>query len=268
MTLKRRQLFEFEDQGWVPRSVRVLLTRSLQRMNATMGVYDAVAPVLTRALQHTRTPHIIDLCSGAGGPWERLYPIVASKHSDIKLTLTDRHPQPEAIASWTSGVGSIEYSPAPVDATDVPSRFTGVHTIFTGFHHFSPPLASQILRNAASRRSPIAVFEFTRRRLSNVMLAALAGGLGVPLVVPGLRPLRAAQLLWTYLFPLGPLAYAWDGAVSNLRTYTQDELREMGRAVSRPDYVFEVGELPTPRLPTPITYLLGLPLREAKRPEA
>src|SRR5690606_9971371 len=102
--------------------------------------------------------------------------------------------------------------------------------IFTAFHHFDPPRATAILRDAVASRSPIAVFEFTRRRARNVALAAIAGGLGLPLVVPFLRPLRATHLLWSYLIPVAPLVYAWDGAISNLRTYTTTELATMARA--------------------------------------
>lgn len=256
--MRRVHAFEFEDQPWLPRSLRVLVTQALQHMNDGVGVYDDVVPLLTRALRSSRRSHIVDLCSGAGGPWRRLLPKLESEVPDLQVTLTDRYPH-DASSLQRQLNGALTYRAESIDAQRVPAELDGVRTMFTGFHHFEPDAAARILSDAASRRVPIAVFEFTRRRWLNVLFAAVAGGLGLPFVVPWLRPFLPTHLLWTYLLPIAPLVYAWDGAVSNLRSYSPDELLAMGADVGATDYTWEAGELTRDGAPLPVTYLLGLP---------
>jgi hypothetical protein len=74
---------------------------------------------------------------------------------------------------------------------------------------------------------------------------------------PALRPRSWGRLARTYLVPLAPAVYAWDGLVSHLRTYTPDELRAMTDAAARDGYRWEVGRVP--RRGHPITYVLGYP---------
>ena len=67
----------------------------------------------------------------------------------------------------------------------------------------------------------------------------------LPLVfvmVPFVRPLKASRLGFTYLIPLIPLLYAWDGTVSALRAYTPEELVALARqAPGAAGYRWEAG---------------------------
>lgn len=256
--MRRFDLFEFEDQSWLPSSLQLLITQALQRMNQSLGIYRGTIPLLRRVLAHGRRPHLIDLCSGAGGPWSYLHPALAAEVPDLELTFTDRAPQRDAVSRWAERAAGVRYHPEPIDAACVPPALDGVRTMFTGLHHFDPKRARLVLADAVRAGAPIAIFEFTRRRLRNVVLAALGGALGLPVVVPWLRPFRVSHLLWTYALPVASLVYAWDGAVSNLRTYRHDELLDMAHSVSE-DYRWEVGDVVEPRSPAPISYLLGWP---------
>jgi hypothetical protein len=256
--VQRLHLFEFEDQAWLPSSLQLLVTQALQRMNQSLGIYRSTVPLLERALERSGHGRIVDLCSGAGGPWPYVFGDLRERLPHVELTLTDRAPQPGTIAPWTEQVTGVTYATQPVDARRVPRRLEGLRTMFTGFHHFGPDAAKEVLGDAVGVGAPIAVFEFTRRRWRNVALAAVAGGLGLPVVTPWLRPFKLSHLLWAYLLPIAPLVYAWDGAISNLRTYRHDELRTFATEVSK-DYVWEVGDVAEPRAPAPITYLLGWP---------
>lgn len=256
--MNRRHLFEVEDQTWIPQSLREVITQSLQMMVNHFGVYDVGAPLIRRAIQRSDHRRIVDLCSGSGGPWPRLYPSLNDGEEAVELVLTDRYPQGDDL-TWLDGLDGARYWPGSVDARAVPGELSGVRTLFTGFHHFAPGDATGILADAVAQRAPIAVFESTVRRPSNVALAATLGPLGLAAGVPWLRPFRWTHLLWTYVLPLAPLAYAWDGAVSNLRTYTPDELLEMAAAANDGSFTFEAGALDVEKAPAPVTYLLGLP---------
>ena len=52
----------------------------------------------------------------------------------------------------------------------------------------------------------------------------------------------------------------WDAVVSNLRTYTADELRDLVAGLDDPDYAWEAGVVPADGRQPPVTYLIGYPL--------
>jgi hypothetical protein len=113
------------------------------------------------------------------------------------------------------------------------------------------------LADAARRREGIGVFEFTERRLQAFLVMLLAPVM-VLLLTPFVRPFRWDRLLWTYIIPVMPLVALWDGQVSNMRTYSLEELRELTRGIEAEGYTWEVGQVGYfPRLRA--TYLFGYP---------
>ena len=54
-----------------------------------------------------------------------------------------------------------------------------------------------------------------------------------------------------------PLQAAFDGVVSNLRTYTVAELEEITRSIDSPGFEWEIGTAPIPRSPLKATYVFG-----------
>ena len=70
--MRRLHLVELEDLPWVPAPIRNALTGYLQAMLDAADPYGAIVPVLADAVRRSGAPRIIDLCSGGGGPGERL----------------------------------------------------------------------------------------------------------------------------------------------------------------------------------------------------
>jgi hypothetical protein len=62
-------------------------------------------------------------------------------------------------------------------------------------------------------------------------------------------------LFWTYLVPVLPLAILWDGVVSYLRAYTQEELL----AIAPDGYRWTAGRSRAKNVPGAMTYFVGLP---------
>lgn len=260
-TLARRQLFEFEDLKWLPTALRDLITDVL-RDEIVLGrdVYAPVAPVLADVIREQGADRVVDLCSGAGGPWPRLRGQLEREGVRIDLTLTDRYPNRSAAEATLELDGSrTRYAPESVDATAVPSALRGVRTLFTSFHHFRPDAARAILAGAQSSGEAICVFEFTERRRLPIALTLALAPLGVWVsVLKGrpIDPIRAALALLP-----APVAVTWDGIVSNLRTYLPEELRELVDDLRADDYRWIVGVLePTKRGQAPVTYLVGQPV--------
>ncbi len=68
--------------------------------------------------------------------------------------------------------------------------------------------------------------------------------IAVLLLTPMVRPMSWQQLVFTYLIPVLPLAIAWDGAVSNARTYTLEDLDMLLQRIPSENYGWTKGKIP------------------------
>lgn len=259
--MKRRHLFEFEDQAWLPTGLRNCVTELLQHMLTEADLYGPALPKLREALSRVGARELVDLCSGAAGPTTQLgHRLAPAGEPPIAITLSDKYPNVAMFERARAAAGeSLDFEREPVDASAVPDRLDGFRTLFTSFHHFEPERAKAILADAVAKQRPIAVLEFTERKLANV--AKLLVG-GVPLVwlqTAMMRPLRPSRLLWTYLVPAVPLIYCWDAIVSHLRTYTPAELQAFVDEVDADhSFEWEIGQMPS-HAGFRLTYLIGIP---------
>src|ERR1044072_4630980 len=149
----RLHLVEIHDLAWCPRALRDALTDFLSFFANTGGAYDSVGPLLRAAIERTGARRIIDLCSGAGGPWSRLAAIVG-----LPVGKTHLYAHYPAVLR--------------VDARAVPPEPDGFRTIFTPFHHFRPAEARAILADAVARKQGIGVFEIARRAPREIAISA------------------------------------------------------------------------------------------------
>ena len=185
----RFQLVEVHDLPACPRSLRDALTDFLAFTLNLCRAYDPAVPLLRRAIAQTGARRVVDLCSGAGGPWSRL-----AQQVDVPVLLTDLYPH-------RTGPSRLPFHPDPVDARAVPPALDGFRTLFTSFHHFRPEEARAILADAVKRRQGIAVFEVARRAPREVAIVALTW-LGALAAVPFIRPWRWSRVFWNYLPPV------------------------------------------------------------------
>lgn len=150
--MKRRHWIEISDEPWCPRGIRRGVTDFCRFVTEHSGLFNAVAPLLADALRKTGATRILDMGSGAGGPWLKLLPALRKQGVDAPVCLTDHDPNSEALewARKRSG-GALSYSPEPVDATKVPAEMTGFRTMFQAFHHLRPEQARTTLADAAAK---------------------------------------------------------------------------------------------------------------------
>ena len=261
--MKRLHLIEIHDQDWCPRTVRDAETDYLQFTIATTKPYAAMVPILAAAFQRTGTRQVLDLCSGAAGPWFWLQPVLAERGVSMPVCLTDKYPNVEAFRQSNRLTHqSISYHPQSVDATRVPEELTGFRTIFSAFHHFRPEQACAVLTDAIHKRQGIAVFEGTQHSVLALLLMLLVP-LAVLVTTPFIRPFRWSRLLWTYLIPIVPIVALFDGLVSCLRTYSVEELRDLTASLDSNDYHWDIGTVKSKMTAIPITYLIGVPNENA-----
>ena len=257
--MRRMQLIEFHDQPWFPRLLRDQVTDALQLILHLGNVYQPIVNRLRRALENSGSRQILDLCSGAGGPWLWLYKAFDGQGSPpVSVCLTDKYPNATAFSHANiASRNRIHFHAAPVDVAEVPPELDGFRTLFASFHHFPPRQAQAILQDAVNRRQGIGIFEAPGRHIVTLLLVLL-----VPLadlvVTPFLRPFRWSRLLWTYVIPVIPVVLWFDGMISCLRTYSPDELAELTDGLSgASEYEWDIGEEQAGFLSLPITYLIG-----------
>lgn len=227
--MKRVHVPEIEDWRLTPRWLRDSLTRQIRVMCRVMGCEHAIASVLGDALVETSERHVVDMGSGAGGIMPEVLTALRARGGGLeetRMTLSDRFPNREAIAAIDAlAVDGLDYLGVPVDATNLEAAPDGVKTMINSFHHLRPREARAVLESAHASQTPILIFELADNRLPFLLWAVtLPLGLAITfafslLLTPFVRPLTARQLLFTYVVPLVPLMYAWDGQASYPRIY-------------------------------------------------
>jgi hypothetical protein len=255
--MKRVHFIEIGDEPWCPRGIRRGVTDFCRFVTQHSGLYNAVAPLLGDAIRKTGAHSILDMGSGAGGPWLRLLPMLRKQGVDAPVCLTDHDPNIEALewARKRSG-GALTCHPEPVDATKVPAEMTGLRTMFQAFHHLRPEQARAALADAAAKGQGIAIFDGTRPGWWLCPLLLLMP-LRVLLATPFILPFRWSRLFWTYIVPALPLVLTFDVVVSLLRLYSVEELR--GLTAGLEHYHWEIGTVRARPIPLRITYLIGTP---------
>lgn len=223
--MRRMQLFEFEDQTWLPWWVRDEITDHLSRLFLSADVeplHEAMVERLAGVLERSGSSHLVDLCSGAGGPMPAVVPRLRDRLGRaVSVTLTDRYPSRSSLPASVGDPTWLTVEPHPVDARSISPDLDGVRTVFNAIHHFRPDHVADVVRSSTLGGRSLAIFEpFERGR-------RLALTLGVGGVVGGWRDARR------YRGPVGrtvllhailPLVLGWDGAISVLRGYTAKEL--------------------------------------------
>lgn len=260
--MKRLHLVEIEDQAWLPKSIRDAVTDYLQFVVKVFHPYNEIFLRLQNILNDLHEDHIVDLCSGGGGPWPSLSLLVGNSGPKT-ICLTDKFPNAQSFKhARSASMDRITYRDDPIDAAAVPQELCGFRTLFSSFHHFSPMQAQSILEDAVKQRCGIGIFEITARSASAILWMLATPFLAL-LFTPFISPFRWSRLVWTYFVPIVPLIALFDGLVSCFRTYTPAELRLLISKLSMPEgYQWDIGEKRTKLGLLPIVYLLGYPVRE------
>jgi hypothetical protein len=276
--MHRTDLVELHDHRWFPTFLRNLVTDALQALWQFGNSYGPILSRLYRGItvSSTRLPaHVLDLCSGSGGPWLRLSSKLERDFQlPVHVCLTDKYPNCDAFEEVrarcrleSASRSQLEFVSASVDATKVPMELHGFRTIFSSFHHFGPAAAREILHDAVRGGEGIGIFELAQRGVKTMLVLCFTPLL-VLVLTPRIRPFRWSRLVWTYLIPVVPFVIWFDGMVSCLRAYGLNELREMVNKLPKPaskqNYHWQLGEERTGFLP--VTYLIGYPENPAHVP--
>ena len=260
--MKRLHLIELHDLSSFPNSWRDYLTDFLSFFSYHVNPYKPAIKKLCSAMQKSKASKILDLCSGKGLYMLKLLKCMSEmNYNPEQIILTDKFPCINTFELLgTLSDGRIQYIHNSIDAINVPSDLKGFRTFFSSFHHFRPNDAKKIINDAANAKQGIAIFEYPNRNFLIAVIAGLSGPLLLLLLTPFVRPFSWNRLFWTYIFPVVPLVFCWDGFVSHLRTYTIQELNSFVSEVSDKNYSWEIAKIKSLFGFCRITYLIGFPL--------
>jgi len=264
--MKRIQLFEFEDFSWFPSVFRDSMTKLIVVLHKMMGVAPVLGRLIHETLEETGETEVIDLGSGAGGAMPMVHELLTAEGKSISITMTDKHPNPQTILDVNSKNDStLHYLEKAVDATDLNSAPKGLKTMVNSFHHMPEEHAKAILKSAQETGQPILIYEIAE---NNIPLVLWWIFLPVSLIItatmclfmtPFVRGLTWQQIVFTYLIPIIPLAYAWDGQASLPRMYTFSDIDELMADFPKTTYVWKKGLAKDAKGKKRGTYLIGMP---------
>ncbi len=257
--MRRIQFIELHEQRWFPKFLRDDITDTLQFALSNTAAYGEIAPLFQRALCAAKRHSIVDLCSGAGGPWPDLGRRLEIGVANFHILMTDKFPNIAAFETARSrSEVPMSFCEKPIDAREVPRELEGFRTLFSAFHHFPPAEARAIIQDTVDARQGIGIFEITRRTVPAIA-SMILWSLSPLLFTPFVRPFRWSRLFFTYLVPVIPFVLLFDGVVSCLRTYRPGELTDLVRQLGATNYEWQAGEFRESILKAPITYLIGFP---------
>ncbi len=266
--MKRVQLFEFEDFSWFPTWLRTCMTNLIVVLQKAMGIADVLTDLIARVLLEKKLDRVVDLGSGSGGAMPEVLAKLQQREGlgDVQLLMTDLYPNTTFIQKFNQDLSDkIAYHQTAVDATNFSKIPKGLKTMINSFHHMRPAVARAILKSAEENRQAILIYEMAENKmplfvwwlllplsLVIVMLMAL-------LMTPFVRPLTCQQLVFTYLIPLIPICYAWDGQASLPRMYAFQDIDELLKGLGGNAYTWEKGHAKKGNGKKLGTYLLGFP---------
>lgn len=266
--MKRLELFEFEDFNWLPNFIRSGVTNLIQVLHRMMGTADVLASLISIAQQKHHFESVVDLGSGSGGPMIDSIALINQKSSQpINLLLTDKYPNQKAIESINKqALHHVQYQSESLDALALGTAPKGLKTMIASFHHMNPSTARQILKTAESNKQPILIYEIAVNNIPTLLWWILLPISLVILIImclvmtPFVRPFSWRQIFFTYLIPIIPIVYAWDGQASIMRTYTFKDVESLiGGQDDESDYHWEIDHAFTAKDKKAGYYILGYP---------
>lgn len=256
---RRRHLIELHEQPWFPEVWRDLFRTGLGKAFVLFGLSRESSRVLAPFLVAHRPAEVLDLCSGSGecscDVWQRA---VSGEDggalSTCALVLSDLYPNPQR---WAASNPANRYVGVPVDARTVGAGLPRTWMMLNALHHFPPAELRAFLCGTATSADGFIAVDRTARNWREMFVTIFVVPIAAAIITAFMiRPFRAYNVLWSLIIPVIPLVALLDGIVSNLRSYTVEELRSL-IAECPSSFAWEVDVTPGGRGVPPMTYIIG-----------
>ena len=266
--MKRIQLFEFEDFSWFPGWLRICMTNLIVILQKMIGIPEVLSGLIANILRKKNLLNIVDLGSGSGGVMPEVMESLRNDQNlkNIQMVLTDLYPNQEMYKKFNINRNDqISYLETSVDATNIATAPEGLKTMINSFHHMPPKKARAILESAQRTNQPLLIYEMGVNSIPLLIwwlllpISLIIIIIMVLFMTPFVKPLTWRQIVFTYLIPIIPVCYAWDGQASLPRMYTLKDLDVLLEGLGSDNYTWEKGYAKKKNGKKQGTYLLGLP---------
>lgn len=269
--MKRIQLFEFEDFPWFPVWIRSSMTNLLVVMHKLMGTKEVLSEILSTIRKERSFSQIVDMGSGSGGIMPEVIRHMNSQNLDkpINLLLTDLHPNINFVNYINhSKKKNVHYSKTPLDATNLSQAPKGIKTMINSFHHMPPKKAQDILRSAQDNNQTLLIYEMAENKLPLLLwwlllpLSLTIVFIMAMILTPFSKPITLKQIIFTYIIPIIPIFYAWDGQASLPRMYSFEDIEKLLKDIKKDNYTWVINQGKKANGKKLGYYILGLPEQE------
>ncbi len=249
--MQRLQLFEFCDQKWLPDFVREAFHDCLAFCHhISYRPYTKLPKLLADISVRLKAKEIFDIASGGG---EQIRDICDMHKKGMigtdkmpRFILSDIYPNIESWKCLQKDFGSqaVSFYNMPVDFNHIPESAPRHWSIFTAFHHLSPPVAQNLINEAVARADSLLIAEVAKRTWLHIfiMILAMPSHILAPLFS---RHTSFKKILVTTIIPIVPLMITFDGVVSVLRAYSREEIIAMLPKNWQDNFELEYKEMPT-----------------------
>ncbi|WP_272150807.1 hypothetical protein [Tenacibaculum aiptasiae] len=266
--MKRIQLFEFEDFNWLPPFIRSSITNLLALLLKMLKTKDVVATLIINIKKQYDFKQIVDLGSGSGGVMlDVIQEINKTEEKPTNLLLTDLYPNPSVVNRINNTtIENVHYQQKSLNATDFENAPSGLKTMMNSFHHMSPKNAQQILQTAQENKQPLLIYEMGENNIPTLLWWLLLPISMVILIImvlfmtPFTKGVTIKQIIFTYLIPIVPFIYAWDGQASLVRMYTFEDIQNyLLKNIKDNSYTWTIDHAKNEKGKKQGYYILGLP---------
>lgn len=221
------RLFEFGDLRYSPSVYHIYLRKYLTFFYKTFGYYKLWIPDFILFIKKTSKQKYMELCSGAGDVLILIDTQLDKKElGAIKFILSDILPMPEFYNRINKlHSNNFEYLMDSVDLNNNLINYKYPKIFINSFHHFSKEQAKKIIEMNLKNGNEIIILEYVRKTFLGV-IAMFFGSVVVFLTLPFI--VNARHLLFmsffTYVLPVFPIMFLWDGIVSCLHVFSEKEI--------------------------------------------
>jgi hypothetical protein len=228
--IKRRFWFEFMDQDWIPASLHATLREVLGfHLRVTLGYYYVWAAERTLAkAEAAAVGTVAELGAGAAGFSETLARLVERKQVKLEVDVSDLRPNADRYRDLARTFpATVRVHLEPVDILEQPLSGDPKVVVMSAVFHHIPYAERQRMLGALSRHKAL-IFESVTNTVPSMLGCAIGflPALATPLYFLSTPSGRWRRFLWCWLIPVAPLMVAWDGVVSCLRCWTEEEWRD------------------------------------------
>ena len=218
---KRWHLFEFDDQKWLPDTLRRVY------MNILGTNKNRVAPFaqqLYSDLKRLNVNTIHAICAGDGN---FIYQLLQLNRDNIplKFILSDLFPLPSEYSYLKSRTnGAIDYIEKPIDATKMTLGQRECFLMAGSLHHLTEEQVYKVFEKIIRSDGMLIMMENhsrTFKQMVTLIFLLPIFALTAPFFA---KPCRFSNVFWGTLFPLVSLMIWFDGNVSNLRSYRLEDV--------------------------------------------